>query len=73
MLVGTPQVTLINYGIPRSGASVGDAYWNIGANDGGQCRVAFNDNDNNNSGTFTQYLEVREARAFAEWIANIAK
>ena len=71
MLVRTPAIWLRNGSIPNYGASVGDSYWDIGANDGGQCSVAFNDNDNNNSGTFTQRLVVYPARVFAEIARNL--
>jgi hypothetical protein len=72
MLVQTPKVFFLNTGVPNWGASV-EAYWNVGANDGGQVMVAFNDNDNNNSGTFNQFLEIREASAFAEWVSHLAR
>lgn len=72
MLVRTPNLIFKNTSIPNCGASV-DAYWNVAANDGGPCQVAFNDEDNNNTGTFTQYLEVWQASVFADWIANLAK
>ena len=51
---------------PR-GASVGDrsVKWSIGNNEGGDCQVAFNDDDANNSGRFQQTMRVYTRREFA--------
>jgi len=74
-LVSTPTKAFINTGIPNYGASVGDlyTYWNIGAGDGGDCRTAFNDTDNNNSGQFLQVLRIESQRSFAMRHKNLKR
>ena len=53
LILGNPNITSF-------GASVGSpgAYWAIGANQGGQIDTGFNDEDDNNSGTFSQTMTI---------------
>jgi hypothetical protein len=75
MIVATPKIVFYNSRIPNWGASVGslDIHWEVGANDGGTCLVAFNDDhDSDNSGALTMRIRIIQARDFADMYAHLA-
>lgn len=67
------RLMLRNTQIPNYGASVGSygAYWDIGADEGGACQTCFNDEDNNNRGSFQQVLRYRSKANFYLLFRNL--